>query len=81
MAKEQLRDQLAGLAMQSLLSKSEAANNPEYYSIEISNICKWSYIIADQMLQARISKQYVYSSTIKTDKIIKNSVIQEDTPN
>ncbi len=80
MDKEQLRDHLAGLAMQTLLSKSDASQNPEYYGIEIANICKWSYIIADQMLHAKIKKQYVYDSPQRQDTVIRQQIIQETRP-
>ena len=75
MEKEQLRDHFAGLAMQSLLSRSDVSEKilslkpGQIYSTEIANISKFSYIIADQMLNAK-----------NGDKIIKNKVIQETRP-
>jgi hypothetical protein len=76
MDKEQLRDHFAGLALQSLLLNTDM-KNPEYFGIEMSEMCRWSYIIADEMLVARVAKKYVYDTRLGQDKIIKNNVISE----
>jgi hypothetical protein len=61
--KEQLRDHFAGLAMQSLLSRSDVSEKilslkpGQIYNTEIANISKFSYIIADQMLNAKNKRQ------------------------